>query len=425
MAQFSNKEKLVASLLGRAPLLKKIIKRAYIALNAILCHKSYQIKTFFDTPLHTIWEGNPEEETFFGYYDKSPENSGGWVIVHETRMRTTSRPSAAIPISIRLHNMKTGEWRDAGISCAYNWQQGCRAHWIDDDRLIYNVFENGRYASKVYSLSKGGIVAGYPFPIQDSHRNSYFLSINYRRVMRLRPDYGYRNLPPLQDDRMADLGNDGIWKTDFSDGKTILLVSLAEIAAFRPHDSFKGSLHKVNHVMISPDGRRFIFIHRWYGKSGRRHDRLLIYDGGTLRLLADEDMVSHMCWAGNDRLFGFLRHGGVNAFYFIDPDTGVFTPCDSLNRICTSDGHPTYCNGKIAIDSYPDKSRMQHLYLYNPEAGECRELLEAAQSIRYDGETRCDLHPRFSPDGSRIYFDSVFSGRRRLCYIDISPMAGN
>ncbi len=57
---------------------------------------------------------------------------------------------------------------------------------------------------------------------------------------------------------------------------------------------------------------------------------------------------------------------------------------------------------------------MQHLLLCNWKSGEIRRLGEFFHGFAYFGETRCDLHPRFSPDGKKIYFDSVFNGRRGL-----------
>ena len=38
------------------------------------------------------------------------------------------------------------------------------------------------------------------------------------------------------------------------------------------------------------------------------------------------------------------------------------------------------------------------------------------------GFDRCDLHPRFSEDGKRVYFDTIYTGKRQLCCIDVSSI---
>ena len=42
----------------------------------------------------------------------------------------------------------------------------------------------------------------------------------------------------------------------------------------------------------------------------------------------------------------------------------------------------------------------------------------------YAGEWRCDLHPRFSPDGRKVTIDSPHTGGRQIYLIDISGIVG-
>lgn len=421
MTNFSSRERLIARLLSRVPFLKGTVKSIYIKICYIFNRKNYRFKIHLNQirKVSVIDPIESADETFFGYYDKSPENKNGWVIFNETAYNTQKHPTSNRPLWINIINLCTKEVIPISNTFSYNWQQGCRAQWLDENCFIFNFFDGKSYNSCIYDIIGGRVVNTFDRAVQDSHRFDYFLSVNYQRIMRLRPDYGYRNLPLLSYSDLKDTENDGIWRTDFSTSKERLAVSIHELEQLSPHPSFKGAYHKVNHVMISPDGQSFIFIHRWYS-SGRRHDRLIWSDFSKLRILSDEDMVSHMCWIDNDRLFGYLRHTGKDGFYFINLVTGEFTSCNAINDLRLGDGHPSYHDGWIVFDSYPDKSRMQHLYLYNIERDSVMKLLELFQSTRYNGESRCDLHPRFSPDGFRIYFDTVFSGSRRLAYIDVS-----
>ena len=129
------------------------------------------------------------------------------------------------------------------------------------------------------------IVRWFDYPVQEARGTNYFLSINYRRIMYLRPDYGYRNLPLPTLDEMRDLAHDGIWMVEYDTGDSILLHSLQEIVQCEFKDIFSSCLHKVNHVMINKSGAGFIFIHRYYhGK--RRFDRLFYSDFKSLKVVS-------------------------------------------------------------------------------------------------------------------------------------------
>lgn len=422
MAEFSAKERMIAALLSQTPGIKRLIKKWYVEWNAIIHRKPYIVK-ILDNRIKNVYSVMPDagnDEIFFGYYDKCC-SWGDKVLFHRNTFSSLNLPRADKPCGLYLKDLKSNKITKIGTSHAYNWQQGCRIHWISEDKILYNTFdENSQtYKAVMWSVAEGSEICRYDMPVQDSMGEDFFLSINYRRLWNMRPDYCYRCMPMLNQAELEDVSNDGIWKVDMSTQKVELLHSIAEVIKVDYREQFAKCNHNVNHVMLSPNGKRFIFIHRNYlGK--QRFDRLMLSDFKNLKVVIDEHYVSHCCWIDNSTILGYLMSGGERGFFYIDVDTLNVTKCEAMSAINAGDGHPSY-NGRIVVfDTYPDKSRMQKLYIYDTQKKKVFPLLELYQSTQYIEETRCDLHPRFSHDGRKIFFDTVYHGHRELCYVDIS-----
>lgn len=420
MSNFSHYERSISAFLVNFPFLKKRIKRTYQYLSYIIYRKKYKYKIFESSIsiIDQVCNIENNEESFFGYYDKCPQLDDN-IISYVTSLRTTNLPSDSQPLRIVLSSPLCQ--KTVALSTCYNWQQGCRAHWIDKDFLIYNDFDPVRnfFCSKLFSVSEECVKAVYDYPVQDSYFDKFYLSINYRRLMSLRPDYGYRNLPPLQDKELADLKNDGIVYVDMKSNKVRMLHTLDEIVKYDLKADSQDCYHKVNHLMINRDGSGFIFIHRYY-KSGRRFDRLMYSNFNSLHTLVDENMVSHCCWIDEDRIIAYLTHNEKAGFYILRISTNEIIECEEINKLDLGDGHPTVFNDWVVFDTYPDKSRMQKLFLYNIKTRGLKCLLEVYHPLVFNAETRCDLHPRFALDGKKIFFDSVYSGKRMHCSINMS-----
>lgn len=416
MAGFGAKERFIAKMLSAFPGVKQTVKKIYIQANALVYKKGYIEKVYWGNgSIEQPWKGC--EETFFGYYDKSPENSRGDVLIHLTDYNTRYTPSAAHSIKIGII-YKNGTQEIIGETSSYNWQQGARAMWLNDDLVVYNVYEDGGYKTIVYSIGEKKVVKVFDRPVQEVRGTDYFLSINYRRIMAVRPDYGYRNMPPLSVEELNAFDDAGILKVDYATGEETELISMDEIVKVNPKVVFASCIHVVNHLMLSPGATGLVFVHRFY-EGKRRHDRLMYYNFKELKCVLDDDMVSHYCWLDEEHLFGYVRVGGTDGFYTINVKTGEAIPCEALNRLHNGDGHPSYNNGRIVVDTYPDKSRMQHLMVLDVKTQEMREIVEVYQSVKYMNETRCDMHPRLVDNGKTVYFDSVYNGKRQLCKFEL------
>lgn len=426
MPTYSTWERQLAHFFNSMPLLKTFLKRSYVFLNyyiySVNKHRQFTVYNLcsINDLLPFKWQKN---ELFFGYYDKYPMNNSDFMLLNMTSYSTKKAPSTRYPISVLLINMKQREVLLEIKTRAYNWQQGCRVHWLNNDLFILNDFDSDlqKYIARVFSVSNLKEVKSFDYPVQDSFGIDYFLSINYQRINTLRPDYGYRNLSKMSIIELKRLDNDGIWKINYRTGKSNLLYSLEQIANFETTNVNLKAFHKVNHLMINKTGDKFIFIHR-YLKKNVRFDRLLLADvqGNLLKVLADNEMVSHCCWLNENTIFAYLRGiDNIDSYYSIDIHTGKMTLFDNSLFRKFGDGHPSSNGRFILSDSYPDKALHQHLLLYDIKNGDAKELGSFFHGLSYNEETRCDLHPRLSPDAKRVFFDSVCNGKRQLYYIDL------
>lgn len=418
MSKFSQFERKVAYALDRFPFLKKIIKNCYIYLTRILRFKGKKSQLNFPTiAVHS------EAESFFGYYDKLPSNGKGLVIFHSSPFDTSKQANKAPYVNIILKNELSNKILWKHKTKAFNWQQGSRLQWINDKKFMFNVYDKStnKYHAKVVSTTDYSIV-DYSLPVQDSFDESYFLSLNYKRLATLKPEYGYHCHKPLSYDLLPKYKNDGIWKIDFDSGKSSLILSLSDVCQFFPKEQFNNSTHLINHIQINPSGENFIFLHRYTSK-GKQTDRLISYNFKTkqMKLITVSNLVSHFYWQTNNSLVAYLEDDNKGRCY-------VHIDLETLDRKFISclegygDGHPGGFGSLMLTDTYPNRSGYQFLLLLkNFLSNESpQELAKLYHPLKFSGESRCDLHPRIDVKQKIIYFDSVYTGKRQLHRMDFN-----
>src|SRR5262249_22622769 len=92
-------------------------------------------------------------------------------------------------------------------------------------------------------------------------------------------------------------------------------------------------------------------------------------------------------------------------------------------EVMTENGHCTYLPGNrwILNDTYPDRNRDQHPYLFDTRRGTRHRLGHFRSPREYTGEWRCGTPPRVRPDGRSVVIDSPHGGQGRQLYlIDVS-----
>ncbi len=381
------------------------------------------------------WAGVPSEsgELFFGYFDKSPWSPNGDRMILHFRKRRASRR-----VEIRVFDKEKNTCQKVGESSAWNFQQGTMAQWLHDSsgaRIIFNDVVNDELVARIVS-SNGVEESVIPFPIQTVHPNGQeAFTLNYKRLLKLRPEYGYyprvKNFTPNQ-----QLEKDGIWRVDLLSGKGELVVSLAELLTMPPRREMNPVKTKINAIFFSPTGKRCAFVHRWFLPKDK-YTRLYVMDsnGMNLRLLLDSGLpaenhwhsllASHYYWRDDDHLIVCGWTPDKRGRYFqLNVVTGY---CQGIGEGALDDfgdGHPSYSPDRhwIVTDTYPDENFQQHLLLYRIHQNELLEVGRFLHSPRFFGLTRCDLHPRWSPDGENISIDSVWKGFRSSYILEVSSV---
>jgi hypothetical protein len=410
--EFSKKERSIANLLSRFPGLKQTIKHTYQSINYLFYKSSKKIILHPSVSIKRV--GTGDKGSFFGYYNHFPD-SEGQILYHQFDKKKVQEHNTHV-IDIILDNIKISETN------SWNWQQGSMLSWIGNNLVAHNFYDSG-YKCKIIDINKKTEkVINCPFYCFFPDRKS-FLTLNFKRLARFSPAYGYFN-ESVKQVRPFD-PDDGIFKIDIHNQHKILLISFKELAALKPGETMKNSWHLVNHIDIAPDGNRFMFFHRWHTPWGVTCSRLITAnkEGKDLCILADDDMVSHCCWMDNQIIVGWFRKKDLgDNYYMVKDKTNEHSIMN--NALLTQDGHPTFSNNKqwLLIDTYPNKSRMSTLLFYNVKKEKVITIGSFFSPLKYSGEYRCDLHPRFSRDNRAVFIDSVHEGTRRLYQIDVSSL---
>ena len=409
--------------LNKYPRIKKYIKRGYqLAMYVI----SSKIKSEGDI---ICVSPNESFEYFFGYYDKSPWDVTGRYLLCLRAKNTWSEPDPKDEAEILLFDGQDGNsFRVIAKTNTWNVQQGCMLQWLGPDnssKIIYNDLRNGRYCSVIKNV-KSGEERVLPMPVYTvSTDGKTALTLDFSRLHNLRPGYGYSAL--IEKTIGVALPDETcIWKIDIETGEVAELLKYTDFANFQPRPEMQeaGSVHKVNHLMLSPNGKRFMVLYRWYCGQ-RKYTRLITcnIDGTDMYLLSDDDMVSHCYWKDDEHIIAFEnKHDGGTGYYLMKDKTQEY---QHLWPQLSNDGHPSYCptdNSLVVFDTYPDRARIQEVKIARDtdvEGKDIKVLARVFAPFKYDNDTRCDLHPRWSRDGKKICFDACFEGHRGLYVVDV------
>ncbi len=410
----------VSNYLNRYPGIKKRAKRIF---QRTMVAMSPNFRS--EGEIHKLSPNDPEHEYFFGYYDKSPwDVSGRYVLCLRARDTWTDvAPNEPADICL-IDTEKSNKIEIIGRTHAWNVQQACMLQWLGpgfDKKILYNDFREGKYCSVILDLeTRQERILSMPV-YSVAQDGSFALTLDFSRLHRLRKGYGYSNLPDYTEGMMVP-DEPCIWSFDLQDNKIVPVLKYADFVNFEHRPEMDEAEHKVNHIMISPNEKRFMVLHRWFNGE-RKYTRLVTanIDGTGMYNLSDDDMVSHCCWKNDKEVFAFEnKHNGGVGYYLMEDKTQNY---QRYWQTINYDGHPSFSpdGNKIVFDRYPDGRRIATVMVAddNPNESAIEIKAKVFAPFKYDNDTRCDLHPRWSRDGKKICFDAVFEECRGLYYCKI------
>lgn len=405
---------------------------------------------------------------FFGYYNKSNWDSSSQKLLAQEVPWRDQLLTPDLLAKVGYFDMETndGVFHEVGETRSWNWQMGSQLQWFggsDGNKILYNTRTNTSttiypyFGSEIRDIRTGESRA-LPMPVYVAAPNGKWgLSVDYRRLWVTHQTIGYPciQIPPAPELCPA---LDGIWNMDLGTGDATLAVSYAQLAALSPRESMKMAIHWVSHIEVNPSSNRVLFLHRW---TERVKDetcflhRLITMapDGSNLRLLECSDhplpqlaadcdpstvgtfdyeksewQISHPLWRQDGEIIVWSPHAGrIRYHLYEDIDNGKVSVIG--NEVLTENGHMTFSpvNPRwLLSDTYPDSATNERiLFLFDIDTSKRYDLGSFYADPNLSKENRCDLHPRWRPDGLAVCIDSMHEGGREMYVIDVSSLVNS
>ena len=378
---------------------------------------------------------------FSGYSDKCPWDENNRDILATESSFADKMPTANDALSLGIIPHGTRRFEIFDKTSAWCWQQGAMLQWLppfnnNGRKVIYNQRVGNRFVSVIRDLETGAVrnaIRTLPLPIYAvSPRGDYALSLNFLRLNKQSPGYGYEGVKDHTQDDLCP-AKDGVYYLDLQSGAWKLILSLQQAAALNPVPSMDGAMHHFNHLQINREGSRFAVIHRWRPTTDSANDshepsfsRLITLNpnGSEPYLLADYGFFSHYAWANENQIIARVEtpEKGRHSYIFddqVDDKTGRKQIIGA--GILDGEGNMTFSPDRkwLLSDTYPDKNHFRTLFLWKWPHGPRFDIAKFYSPPALAGPLRCDLQPRWNRSGTKICLDSAHAGTRQMYVLDV------
>ncbi len=375
----------------------------------------------FSEPIQLVENG--KEHLFASYYGiNSFSADQRYATLLETDIKHRL-PTENDPATLGMVDLQTQEFIPLTTTRAWNFQQGCMAHWLGtspDSLIIYNDLRKGKFVSIIMNVHTKKEVKTIPYPVSAvSPNGKEAVSLNFARLRITRTDYGYGG--EGQDTKAAERfpEDDGLFLVDLETGKGKLILSIADVKNFVPEVPEEG-MEYFNHTLFSRDGSKIFWLAR--ATPERNTTSFTVNrDGSNLqRCFPDGWGGSHFDWLSGDEL---MITGEYKAK---QPAHILFTVGQKNykrlgNGLLDYDGHGTFSPDQkwMITDTYPygNELREQKIYLMDMKTEAVLPLGKFPEPEEFSGHWRCDIHCRWSPKGDMVGFNSTHTGSRQAYLI--------
>jgi len=424
-----------------------VLKRCYFLLAGVALGlnlawaESIELKPFPDLSAPRAVTSGPHDHFLANYFAInawSPDNR--YMLVLETDIK--DKLPDGEPCTLGLVDTADGnKFIPVTTTRCWNFQEAAMAHWMpcEKDTFVFNDIRGGKFCAIVINW-KTKEERAYPFPVSAvSEDGTWAISINYARLYATRPDYGYAG--EGQDARIGTVfpEDDGLWRVDLRTGEARMIVSTAALQWMVPKVAWDGMSY-LCHTVISKDMKRVYFLSRSVDQSmaGVKHFQGVNWHTTAFTCNADGTDVrrcfpdgwgsSHFNWKPNlserDARTMIVTCKWLNKIYtHVEFTVGEEDyPRQVGGKDMDFDGHCIYSpdGNFISGDGYWDENFNRHWKMVRLADNKVKDIgTFFIPEVYRDVYCRCDLHPRWRPDGKQIGFNSVHEGSRQVYVMDV------
>lgn len=369
---------------------------------------------------------------FFGYYDLQPfDSTGRYHLCHKAPFEDRL-PEENDICELGAIDLETGEFVKYAETTAWNFQQGTLLQWFkDDDHIIYNVRDNDAYKTCIKNI-KTGETRLLPMAFANLSADcTKALCLNFSRIYDFRPGYGYAGIKDPYYDQKAPV-EDGVFLMDTETGEVEQILNYEQLRDAYFEEPYSDGKLLVNHINFNPSATRFAMLFRNFRAENMpmwRTQLITADEKGNIFRMSKFGFHSHYHWKNDDELLIFSGYDINNR----DDGLWLFTDNEDKSEKLPEDNpkkdiHCLYSPNRRYImgDGYPDADGYRHLHFIDTKTNRDTILGKYLSYINKntDMDYRCDLHARFDPSGRYVSFDSIHTGKRTVCLIDLSTLEG-